>query len=96
MKTADSGELKEALWDLRDMVNQHCMSPELKAAPPFDSKVPVFSGFIACNASAIRRLGEYGIVEVKYDNGERVIGGELLTKLQTAELLKTGYFAEKL
>ena len=86
---------RRLLWLVRDLVIQSCTSyPKGSPAPAYDDPTPVFSGFIAVYAEAIALLAEYGLVTGLTDNGGRVVGGNVLTPEESAQVLKTGPFAE--
>jgi hypothetical protein len=87
---------RRLLWLIRDLVSQHCFDMPKDRKLAYGDPVPVFSQFIAINATAIALLNEYGLVTDFTDNEGRVVGGTLLTQEQTAQVLKTGPFAESI
>ena len=86
---------RRLLWLVRDLVLQSCTDyPKDAPTPAYDDPTPVFSGFIAVHAEAIALLAEYGLVTDLTDNGGRVVAGKILPVGESAEVLKTGPFAE--
>jgi len=86
---------KRLLWLVRDLVVQNCWDRKAEdLSTAWDGPIPVFSQFIGKYAEAIALLGEYGLVTDLVDNGGRVVGGSLLSLLDTAEVLKTGPFRD--
>lgn len=79
---------KHLLWLVRDLVAQSCADDALS----WDGPIPVFSQFIGKYAEAIALLAEYGLVTDLTDNGGRVVGGKLLSLMDTAKVLQTGIF----
>jgi hypothetical protein len=83
---------KRLLWLVRDLVEQGCTDKRFGEVLDFDGPVPVFSQFIGKYAEAIALLAEYGLVTDLTDNGGRVVSGNLLPLVKTAEVLQTGVF----
>ena len=83
---------KRLLWMVRDLVAQSCPDRMKDDSTAWDGPISVFSQFVGRYAEAIALLAEYGLVTDLMDNGGRVVGGKLLSLVDTAKVLQTGIF----
>jgi hypothetical protein len=88
-KSPTTATEKRLLWLVRDLVAQGCTEGNPAS---WDGEIFVFSQFIGKYAEAMALLAEYGLVTDLTDNGGRVVGGKLLSLVDTAEILQTGIF----
>ena len=94
-KTPTTDIEKRLLWMIRDLVAQSCPDRMKDDSTAWDGPISVFSQFVGRYAEAIALLAEYGLVTDLMDNGGRVVGGKLLSLMETAQILKTGWFIEE-